>query len=287
MAGVSKPPVREETLPALLAAIQEALAQGEPVALCTVVRAEGSTPRGPGAKMVVRADGSTLGTVGGGAVEAGVTQQAMEALRHGITSLADYTLRDEGDPGICGGQVAVFIDVLAPAPTLLILGAGHVGQMLAQMGRLQGYRVVVCDDRAEYANPETIPAADRILVGPLPDMLDDVPITPNTHAIIVTRGHQDDEAALAYLLDKGAGYLGMIGSRRKVQTVFDHLHAAGATDEQLALVHAPIGLRIGAQTPAEIALCILAEILLVRRAGDPTRPNLDAQPLSHTRNASP
>jgi len=265
---------------ALLAAIQEALAHGEPVALCTVVQAEGSTPRGPGAKMLVRADGTTLGSVGGGAVEADVTRQALEILRGGASRLADYTLRDEGDPGICGGQVTVFIDALAPAPTLLIVGAGHVGQMVAQMGRLQGYRVVVCDDRAEYANPETLPAADRILVGPLPDVLADVPITSDTCAVIVTRGHKDDEAALGYLLDKGAGYLGMIGSTRKVQTVFEHLRAAGATEEQLARVHAPIGLRIGAQTPAEIALCILAEILLVRRSGDPTRPRLDGQPLN-------
>lgn len=266
--GVSKPPAREESLGGLFAAIQEALTRGEPVALCTVVKAEGGAPRGPGAKMLVCADGATLGTVGGGAMEADVARQALEALRQNAPCLTDYTLRDEGDPGICGGQASVFIDVLTPAPTLLILGAGHIGQMLAQMGRLQGYRVVVCDDRAEYANPETLPTADRILVGSLPDVLTDVAITPNTCAVIVTRGHKDDEAALGYLLDKGAGYLGMIGSTRKVRTVFEHLRAAGVPQEQLARVRAPIGLRIGAQTPAEIALCILAEILQVRRGGD-------------------
>lgn len=275
--GVSKPPAREESLSGLFAAIQEALTRGEPVALCTVVQAEGGAPRGPGAKMLVRADGTALGTVGGGAMEGDVTQQALEALRQGIPRLADYTLRDEDDPGICGGQATVFIDVLEPAPTLLIVGAGHIGQMLAQLGRLQGYRVVVCDDRAEYANSETLPAADRILVGPLPNVLTDVTITTNTCVIVVTRGHKDDETALGYLLglDEQPGYLGMIGSTRKVRTVFEHLRAAGATEEQLAQVHAPIGLRIGAQTPAEIALCILAEILLVRRGGD-------GQPLSAT-----
>jgi xanthine dehydrogenase accessory factor len=270
----------------LFAEIEDALARGEPAALCTVVKAEGSTPREAGAKMLVRADGSTLGTVGGGTVEADVTRQAVEAIQQGASRLTDYTLHDPGDPGICGGQVTVFIDVLTPAPTLLVVGAGHVGQMVAQMGRLQSYRVVVCDDRAEYANPEIVPAADRILVGPLPDVLAEVSITPNTYVVIVTRGHKDDEAALGYLLDKGAGYLGMIGSTRKVRTVFEHLRAAGATDEQLARVHAPIGLRIGAETPAEIALCILAEILQVRRGGDTVRPGLDGRPLSTTPPAS-
>jgi xanthine dehydrogenase accessory factor len=282
--GVSKPPARGESLRGLFAAIQEALAHGEPVALCTVVKAEGGAPREPGAKMLVCADGTTLGTVGGGAMEADVARQALEALRQNASCLADYTLRDEGaDPGICGGQASIFIDVLTPAPTLLIVGAGHIGQMLAQMGRLQGYRIAVCDDRAEYANPETLPAADRILAGPLPEVLTDIAITPHTYVVIVTRGHKDDEAALGYLLDKGAGYLGMIGSTRKVRTVFEHLRAAGATEEQLARVRAPIGLRIGAQTPAEIALCILAEILQVRRGGDAQSLSMTPPPGQLTR----
>lgn len=266
---INESPTQGEDLIDLFAAIQEVLGRGEPAALCTVVKAQGSTPRGTGAKMLVRVDGTTLGTVGGGAVEADTTRQALEALHQGTSRLVDYTLRDEDkDPGICGGQATVFIDVLAPAPTLLIVGAGHIGQVLAQMGRLQGYRAVVCDDRAEYANREVLPGADRILVGSMPDVLNKVTITANTYVVIVTRGHKHDEAALSYLLDKKAGYLGMIGSKRKVQTVFEHLRAAGVADEQLAQVHAPIGLRIGAQTPAEIALCILAEILLVRRGGD-------------------
>ncbi len=260
-------------------AAASAVERGEAVALATIVRVAGATPRGVGTKMLVYADGATEGTIGGGALEARVIAEAQEALRAGEPRLLNFALRDTeaGDPGICGGEADVFIDVLLPHPTLLVVGAGHVAVPVAELGPLLGFRTVVLDDRAEFVTRERFPRADELLVGDIPAELARFPINRQTHIVIVTRGHAHDEAALQAVLDSPAFYIGMIGSRRKVRTVFDNLRAAGASEEALSRVRAPIGLDIGAETPEEIALSIMAEIVMLRRGGQGEPLKLDGE----------
>ncbi len=260
--------------------IFEALARaeqsGQPVALATVIETRGSTPRQAGAKMVVRPDGSSLGTVGGGELEARVIQEALAVLDAGHPRLLHYNMLDvdAGDPGICGGQATVFVDLVGLLPTLLVAGAGHMGRALARLGKPLGFRVVVADDRAEYANREAIPEADQFLVGEIAETLGAYPLNEATAVVVVTRAHHRDQEALKAVLGRGAGYVGMIGSRRKIAMVFDTLRQAGVEEGLLAGVRAPVGLDIGAETPEEIALAILAEIVLYRRGGTglPLRP---------------
>lgn len=254
---------------AVYEAILNAIRAGEAACVLTVIEVRGSTPREVGTKMLLRADGSTVGTIGGGALEAAALADAREALASGQSRVTDYSLlgQSQGDLGVCGGEARVFIEVLHPKPTLLVIGAGHVGQPLAELGHLLGFRTVVADDRPEFACRERFPHADELVVGRLERIGDRVPITQHTFVVIATRGHEHDETALRQVIGTPAGYIGMIGSRRKVRSVFDRLLADGVPRERLAAVYAPVGLRTGAQTPAEIALSILAEIVAVRHGG--------------------
>ncbi len=250
-------------------AILEATQSGDSVALATIVRAGGSTPREVGTKMLIYPDGSIVDTIGGGTLEANVIAEAQAALSEGKPRLVRYELRDAeaGDPGICGGEAEIFIDVINPHPTILIVGAGHVGRSIAVLSSFLGFRTVVLDDRAEFANAERLPQADEIIVGDIGEELARFNINPQTHIVIVTRGHKHDRDALRQVVSSPAAYIGMIGSRRKVKTVFDELRKDGVAEEALAAVHAPIGLDIHAETPEEIALSIMAEIIMIRRGG--------------------
>jgi len=250
-------------------AILKATRRGDSVALATIVKATGSTPREAGTKMLIYPDGSIVDTIGGGSLEANVIAEAQAALAEGKPRLMRYELRDAeaGDPGICGGEAEVFIDVINPHPTVLIVGAGHVGRSLAVLSSFLGFRTVVLDDRAELANAERLPQADEIIVGDIVEELARFHINPQTHIVIVTRGHEHDRDALRQMVSSPAAYIGMIGSRRKVTMVFDELKKDGIAEEVLAAVHAPIGLDIHAETPEEIALSIMAEIVMVRRGG--------------------
>lgn len=247
--------------------VADAVAAGEGIALATVVRVEGSTPRDVGAKMVVYADGRTVGTVGGGKMEALVTREAVEAVAAGASRLVHYDLRDleTGDPGICGGAIEVFIDVTIPQPRLLLVGAGHVAQPVAHIGHLAGFRVIVVDDRADMASPERFPEAAERIAGDIVAILRQYPIDATTYVVIVTRGHVLDEEALRAVIDAPAAYVGMIGSRRKVAVIMDHLRADGIDEVSIARVHSPIGLDIGSETPAEIAVSIIAQLIAIRR----------------------
>lgn len=260
--------------------IAEAVAQGQPVALVTVVRVEGSTPRDVGSKMVVYADGRTAGTIGGGKMEALVTEASVEAIAKGASRLVRYDLHDpqSGDPGICGGLIEAFVDVIVPRPTLLIAGAGHVAMPVAEVGNLCGFRVVVVDDRANMASEERFPHAAERIVGDIVETLAGYAITHSTYVVIVTRGHALDKEALHAVIDAPAAYLGMIGSRRKVRAVFDQLRADGVDEDLVSRVHAPIGLDIGSETPAEIAVSILAELIAIRRGGPLSGWSLKEQP---------
>ena len=250
-------------------AVLEATRRGDSVALATIVKATGSTPREAGTKMLIYPDGSIVDTIGGGSLEANVIAEAQEALAEGKPRLVRYELRDSevGDPGICGGEAEIFVDVINPHPTVLIVGAGHVGRSITVMSSFLGFRTVILDDRAEFANAERLPQADEIIVGDVAAELARFNINPQTHIVIVTRGHEHDRDALRQVVSSPAAYIGMIGSQRKVKTVFDELHKDGITEEALAAVHAPIGLDIHAETPEEIALSIMAEIVMVRRGG--------------------
>jgi xanthine dehydrogenase accessory factor len=280
--------------------------RGEAVSLCTVVVARGSTPQQAGATMLVLQDGQTLGTLGGGCVEAEVRTQALRLLGQRADRLLTFKLdHDYGwDDGlVCGGTMEIAVQTLAapdgwlavqadlsanretgldiavpdesgqisrfripidPTPTLLIAGAGHVGQALAGLMSKLDFNVVVIDDRPDCATAERFPSARRV-VGEIETELRGFAITEHTYVVVVTRGHKHDAQALGAVIESPARYVGLIGSRRKVLQILRELGERGVARERLAAVHAPIGLAIGAISPAEIAVSIAAELVAVRR----------------------
>lgn len=301
-----------ELIRALEALIAEVDA-GRPAALCAVVETRGSTPQAPGATMLVRSDMSTVGTLGGGCVEAEVRKRAFELLQRGESALLDYLLNHDfgwDDGLICGGRmflgvqsvagendVSVFRDALEaskrrePAsfplsvmhegqrrryrvklevtPTLLIAGAGHVGQALARLAVGLDFHVVVIDDRADCAAVERFPDGVELLVDDIARTLRNYSIDSGCYVVIVTRGHQHDQQALDAVIRSNATYVGLIGSRRKSKMILRDLAEAGVSQECIDRVHTPIGLSIGAITVPEIALSIVAELIGVRRKAAP------------------
>lgn len=254
----------------LYRAILQAQDSGDPIAIATVIGAQGSLPRHVGSKMVVRADGSTVGTVGGGAMESRAINEARRALQDGISRTVSYTLSDlkDGDPGICGGTVDLFIEAVSSPPTLLVIGCGHVGKALAELGKWMGYRVAVSDDRAEFCNPTHIPGMNAYLNVPPTELPSHIRLTRSTYAAAVTRGLPVDVDLLPTLLNADVGYIGLIGSRRRWLLTVDALKERGVSNDQIARIHAPIGLELNAETPHEIAVSIMAEITMLRRGGD-------------------
>lgn len=290
---------------------------GEPVAVCTLVRTRGSTPQQPGAVMLVLRDGQTLGTIGGGCVEAEVRSRALKLLLEAppapsselcgrlLTFQLDHDLGWD-DGLICGGNMEVGVQIvscpkeasafreayaqlgagraarvslivedeqgqiarferdLEPSPSLIIAGAGHVGSALAAIARLSDFDVTVIDDRADMTSPARFPGA-RCVTAPIDDALAACRLDERAYVVIVTRGHRNDGRALAAVIGSAAQYVGLIGSRRKVLAIFDDLRRAGVPREAMERVRAPIGLDIGAVTPAEIAVSIFAEIIATRR----------------------
>jgi xanthine dehydrogenase accessory factor len=266
----------------VLAAANVALARGETVALVTIVRATGSTPQRVGAKMLVFADGRTVGTIGGGCYESEAFWKARDAIGTGRPALVKFDLNDDlaGESGlICGGQMDVFIEPLTPSPHLYIAGGGHVGMQLARAAAEVGFRIHVVDDREKFANAERFPGADEIAVDSIPTWLAQAPLSRPAYIAIVTRGHQHDLAALRAVVARDARYVGLIGSRAKVSRIFDALVEDGVPADSLKHVHAPIGLDIGAVTPAEIAVSIVAELVAVRH-GKLDAGGLDAESLT-------
>lgn len=250
----------------VFAAVNEALVRGETVALVTIVRAQGSTPQRTGSKMLVYADGRTVGTIGGGCYEHDAFGKARVAIASGKPSLVRYELSDdfvEENGLICGGQMEVYIEPLAADPRLYVIGAGHVGWYLARLAREAGFRVHVLDDREKFANAERFPDAE-VVVDDIPSWLARAPIASGSYVAVITRGHQHDLSAVRALVTRDLKYLGMIGSRAKVTRVYDALVSEGVSPGALRGIHAPIGLDIGAVTPAEIAVSILAEMIAVR-----------------------
>jgi xanthine dehydrogenase accessory factor len=248
-------------------AIVEARRRGQRAVLATVVGTRGSAPRKEGAKMLVKADGTLIGTIGGGSLEHQVLQEARKLMGGGGPQLAHFELTnlDASKEGmVCGGTVDVFLEPLASPPTLLVFGGGHISLTLARIGKMVDFRVVVIDDRPEFANPGRFPEADETIAGEMDPVLSSLSTGPDSYIVIVTRGHQHDARVLEWAAATDAAYVGMIGSRRKIATIYAHLREKGITQEQLDRVHAPIGLAIGAETPEEIAVAVVAELIQVR-----------------------
>ena len=246
-----------------------------PFALATIVSASGSTPRGK-AKMIVLVDGSTFGTVGGGLVEAKVIDEARKAIDFDRPAMLEYSL-DHG-PGAnsldmeCGGAMKVFVEVFGAKPRLLIAGGGHVGLEIAKLARTLGYRIAVVDDRPDFVTAERFPMATELYVQPdMESALAAAPTDRNTYVVIAT--HAGDERALRHFMGAEFRYLGFLGSRRKVRVLIDKLRSEGVSKDKLDRICAPIGLDLGAETPEEIAVSILAEIMA-------TVAGRDAAPLS-------
>ncbi|MDP2952691.1 MAG: XdhC family protein [Chloroflexota bacterium] len=346
---------------AILTEVSHLLERGQSPVLATIVRTWGSTPQKAGAKYLVRPDGSTLGTLGGGCVEAEVWQEAMNLLRRGGEVLrGQFTLSDElaAESGmVCGGAMEVLIDatwgqhralaeriaqaleggrgaalasvvqVSGPGqslgdkllvgeegttqgtlgdssmdsfalslverrqaqggcelaahpsgtevfvetflqpPSLAIAGAGHIGLALCPLAKRLGWRVTVIDDRADFANKDRFPEAAAVIAGDIPASLRGLPSHRGTFVVVATRGHKDDETATLEAARSAAGYIGLVGSKRKVVLIYKSLLAQGVPFPRLAAIHAPVGLDIGARTPEEIALSILAEMTMVRLGG--------------------
>jgi len=252
----------------VFAAVSAALEKGEPAALVTIVSTTGSTPQRIGAKMLVYSDGRTVGTIGGGCYENDAFWKAREAIEQRKPQLVHYELSDDfaQETGlICGGQMDVYIEPIEPSPELYIVGAGHVGFHLARIAHEVGFVVHVVDDREKFANAERFPTAAEIVVDDIPQWLGRAALPAHSYVVVVTRGHTNDLEAMRALAPRDVRYLGLIGSRAKVARIYDELlKDARLAPERLERVHAPIGLDIGAVTPQEIAVSILAELIAVK-----------------------
>jgi xanthine dehydrogenase accessory factor len=262
----------------VFAALAEALAHGEQVALVTIVAATGSTPQRVGAKMLVFPDGRTVGTIGGGCYENDAFWKAREAITSRRPLNVKYELNDDfaQETGlVCGGQMEVFIEPVESSPDVYVFGAGHVGYFVGKMAHEVGFRVHVIDDREKFANAERFGEGIEVVVENIPNWLSTHSLPPTAYAVIVTRGHTHDLDALRALTAHPLRYLGLIGSKAKVKRIFDALREEGIHDDALRSVHAPIGLDIGAITPQEIAVSIVAELIAAKH-GKISEPNVAA-----------
>ena len=261
----------------VFAALNEALQRGEGVALVTIVSSTGSTPQRVGAKMLVYADGRTVGTIGGGCYENEAFGKAREAIatRRPVTLAFDLNDDFAQESGlVCGGQMEVFIEPVEPSPELYVFGAGHVGYFVAKMAYEVGFQVHVVDDREKFANTERFGAGIDVIVEHIPAWREAHQLQPTAYAVIVTRGHTHDLDTMRALATRPLRYRGLIGSKAKVKRIFDALTEDGVPADALKRVHAPIGLDIGAITPQEIAISIVAELVAVKhgRVTDPGAP---------------
>lgn len=239
--------------------------EGKPSALATIVQCRGSAPQKEGAKLVVREDGSTLGTLGGGCLEHDVIQASLMAIKDGQPTTIPFELTEKYGGLVCGGKVLVYIEPNHPEPHLVILGAGHVGKAVCKLARFSGFRVTVVDNTAAYADQEQVPTASDIVVHEFDSVFSRVSADAKTYILIATRGHNHDLEALQSALGTKAQYIGLLGSRRKKAVLSKTLEEQGVLKEDLARVIIPVGLPINAVTPEEIAISIMAQIIEQRR----------------------
>ena len=268
---IDLPQTEEESL--ILTRLQELSEAKVPLVSTTVVKSEIDHIR-VGAKMLFPANGEKVGSLGDAALETALQDELIEVLEKDAPGVFRWQVERDRDEE---GAVWVFMDAVQPRPTLLIAGAGHVGQALCHLGKWLGFDVAIVDDRVDFASEERLPEADEIIIGDIAEELRKYPVDHLTYAVVVTRGHQHDEEALHSVIESNARYVGLIGSRRKIKLIYDDLRDMGIPEERLAQVYAPIGLDINSKTVPEIAVSIAAQLIQVRNS---TKPDIhfDAQP---------
>lgn len=251
--------------------------QGRKGALATIINVRGSIPSFETAKMLVRDDGSIVGTIGGGCVEAEVWQAARDVMQSEKPQTLKFNLNNDPkyDTGlVCGGTLEIFVEPVLPVSVLYIFGAGHVAWSLYKVARLTGFDVVVTDDRESYANRERFPDARDIYADDFERIMPQLAPTESSYIVVVTRGHRDDMRVLRWAAETPARYVGMIGSQRKTIAIYKELEKEGIAAEKLARVYAPVGIDIGAITPEEIAVSIMAEMIAIRRGSESPLPHM-------------
>lgn len=257
---------------------------GRKAALATIIQVQGSIPSYESSKILIRDDGSIVGTVGGGCVEAEVWAVAQDVMREEKPRRLHFNLNNnpEYDNGlICGGSLDIFVEPILATPTLYLLGGGHVSLYVAKVANVAGFDVVVIDDREAFASRERFPDAEDTYAGPWEEIFPKLKINEFSYLVLVTRGHKGDLTCLRWALTTPARYIGMIGSKRKFIEISKVLEGEGVPVEKLARVHSPVGLDIGALTPEEIAVAIVAEMIAVRRNALPSAPSLAYKPKAH------
>jgi xanthine dehydrogenase accessory factor len=259
---------------------------GQKCAVATIVQVNGSIPSFESAKILVREDGSFMGTVGGGCVEAEVWNAAREVIetekpRHLSFSLGQDAAYDEGL--ICGGQLNIFVEPVIPQPRAFIFGGGHVSKSISKIATIAGFSTSIVDNREAFANKERFPEAEATYAEEYEDAFPKLPVNSSSYLIIVTRGHRDDMRVLRWAVGTQAKYIAMIGSKRKTISVIHELEKEGIPREAFEKVFAPMGLEIGAELPEEIAISVVAEMIAVRRAPDADWRQLSKSIFSHDR----
>ncbi len=247
--------------------LTNALMRGERAVLATIISVKGSSPRKTGTKMLVKQDGTFVSTIGGGGIELQVQKKAMEIMKTGEAEIMNFDMTGTGRDAlsICGGQMDIFLEPISPLDTVYLFGAGHVSQSTASIAKMLGFRVVVIDPRSEFNNNERFPGAELIIEN-YDNAFSKINIDEYGYIIILTPGHVLDEQCLELAIGTSAKYIGMIGSKKKVKEIKERLKQKGISQQQLDSVHAPIGLAIGAESPEEIAISIMAEIVKTRRS---------------------
>ncbi len=259
---------------------------GQKCALATIVQVRGSIPSFESAKLLVREDGSMMGTVGGGCVEAEVWNAAREVLDTEKPKNLSFSLGEDAayDNGlICGGQLSIFVEPVIPQPHAFIFGGGHVSKSLSKVATMAGFATVIVDNREAFANPERFPEAEATYAEEYEDVFGKLPITSSSYLIIVTRGHRDDMRVLRWAVTTQARYIAMIGSKRKTIAVVHELEREGFSREAFERIFAPMGLEIGAESPEEIAVSVVAEMIAVRRSPDADWRGLSKSIFAHDR----
>jgi xanthine dehydrogenase accessory factor len=252
--------------PSIYELMREFEKSGESFVVCTIVNSKGSTPRRTGSKMIVRQNGDMIGSVGGGEVEHRVRQEALDALSNGKAKMLHYQLTDpdKGDPGVCGGELDIFIEPVNQKEKIIIVGAGHVGGALAHLAKWSGFKVAISDDRPEIGTQINEADVDEIWIGSIDQISQHIEINKDCYLVLTTRSAELDMEGLPGLMALDPGYIGVIGSKRRWAVTRAGLINNGMNEALLERIHTPVGLKIGAETPEEIAVSIMAEIIQIK-----------------------
>ena len=255
----------------ILAEARRLLENGTRLALCTVIEKNGSAPREVGSKMIVRENGATYGTIGGGSLEKALVDECIQALGEHTGRTVTFNMNSDQKEGaietglMCGGQMTVFVDTVEPDPRLIIVGSGHVALPLARLAKIVGFGVTIIDDDAERATQARFPTAELVITGNFANAVGEFEVSPDDFVVIVHGEPEHDYIALKTMLTKKPAYVGLLGSRTKAARLVQRLHTDGISAGELTVLHAPVGVAIGADTPEEIGISILAEIIRHKR----------------------